>query len=399
MMFPTSLGATSRFVARALPPVFPLNAVGDFGNKFRKAREAKGISLDDVSNVTKISSRMLQAIEEEHFDLLPGGVFNRGFIRAYAKHLGLNDEEAVTDYLACLRQAQIDAQTVREPVRAPEPRPVVPKREPPAYSKPTLTAHPPVQVEEELPDLHLPRAEDVRRPRRDYASRDIGFSWRFIAPIAVVAVLGTFLYLRHSRTAHSEVSASESSAAATTSQPAADVAAPPAPNKSDSSPAPAASAPASSPTPAQSQSSPFTPPSAKAATSPTPSSPTASPASTQEPVDATPLQQAPVKMPHAKPAAAPPQFTLVIRASETSWVSVTADGELVAQETLIAPAATSVRAARQISVRVGNAAGVTFIWNGEEVPAQGGESEVKTFTFDASGMTVVSPPQPAPSQP
>src|SRR5512141_1772001 len=83
--------------------------MGQFGDKFRKAREAKDLSLDDVSNVTKISSRMLRAIEEEHFDQLPGGVFNKGFIRAYAKHLGLDSEDAVNDYLACLRQAQIDS--------------------------------------------------------------------------------------------------------------------------------------------------------------------------------------------------------------------------------------------------------------------------------------------------
>ena len=83
--------------------------VGEFGNKFREARERKELSFDDVSNVTKISSRMLQAIEEEHFDQLPGGVFNKGFIRAYAKHLGLNGDDAVVDYLACLRQAQIDS--------------------------------------------------------------------------------------------------------------------------------------------------------------------------------------------------------------------------------------------------------------------------------------------------
>ncbi len=65
---------------------------------------------------------MLQAIEEEHFDQLPGGVFNKGFIRAYAKHLGLNAEDAVTDYLACLRQAQIDAHEVWQPER-PAPHP------------------------------------------------------------------------------------------------------------------------------------------------------------------------------------------------------------------------------------------------------------------------------------
>ena len=83
--------------------------MGEFGDKFLKARERKELSLDDVSNVTKISPRMLQAIEEEQFDQLPGGVFNRGFIRAYAKHLGLDAEDAVNDYLACLRQAQIDS--------------------------------------------------------------------------------------------------------------------------------------------------------------------------------------------------------------------------------------------------------------------------------------------------
>src|ERR1051326_2162672 len=105
------------------------NPMGEFGNKFRQAREKKNLSLDDVS---KISSRMLKAIEEEHFDQLPGGVFNKGFIRAYAKHLGLNSEEAVTDYLACLRQAQIDANEVWEPVR-PATRPL--PRPPPAANR------------------------------------------------------------------------------------------------------------------------------------------------------------------------------------------------------------------------------------------------------------------------
>ena len=79
--------------------------MGEFGDKFRKTREIKELSLDDVYSVTKINRRMLQAIEEEQFDQLPGGVFNRGFIRAYAKHLGLNPEDAVNDYLACLSQA------------------------------------------------------------------------------------------------------------------------------------------------------------------------------------------------------------------------------------------------------------------------------------------------------
>jgi hypothetical protein len=65
---------------------------------------------------------------------------------------------------------------------------------------------------------------------------------------------------------------------------------------------------------------------------------------------------------------------------------LTVDGNPGAQETLIAPAHTSVRATREIVVKTGNAAGVSFMLNGKEIPAQGNEGEVKTFTFDPSGL-------------
>src|SRR5215471_2012667 len=116
--------------------------MGEFGDKFRKAREKKELSLDDVSNATKISARMLQAIEEEHFNQLPGGVFNRGFIRAYAKHLGLNSEDAVTDYLACLRKAQIDSHDGWD-----APKPVAtPASVPQKSAAPAPVAKPPAPV-------------------------------------------------------------------------------------------------------------------------------------------------------------------------------------------------------------------------------------------------------------
>src|ERR1700689_2506642 len=151
--------------------------MGAFGDKFRKAREKKDISLDDVSNVTKISSRMLQAIEQERFDQLPGGVFNKGFIRAYAKHLGLNDEDAVTDYLACLRQAQIDAHEVWEP-------------QPPAQI--------PAQIEE-LPELQLPRAEDVRPRRKEFIRQSENtIPWRMLGVAAAVIVVAAVLWTRRS---------------------------------------------------------------------------------------------------------------------------------------------------------------------------------------------------------
>ena len=71
-----------------------------FGEKLRRERELRGISLDQIATATKISTRMLKALEDEKFDLLPGGIFNKGFIRSYAKFLGIDEEQAVADYVA-----------------------------------------------------------------------------------------------------------------------------------------------------------------------------------------------------------------------------------------------------------------------------------------------------------
>jgi cytoskeleton protein RodZ len=70
----------------------------NFGAGFKKARESKGISLDRVSAETRISTRFLVAIENEEFNLLPGGIFNRGFVRAYAEKVGLNPDQTVAEY-------------------------------------------------------------------------------------------------------------------------------------------------------------------------------------------------------------------------------------------------------------------------------------------------------------
>jgi len=383
--------------------------VGEFGDKFRKAREKKELSLDDVSNVTKIGSRMLQAIEEEHFDLLPGGVFNKGFIRAYAKHLGLNDEEAVTDYLACLRQAQIDAHEVWEPQRPGQSRSAAPEKprvvEP---IKPAVKSQPPEPVEE-LPELQLPRAEDVRPQRSRFAGKSTSeIPWRILAITAVVVVLVILLWTRRARTTNT-AAASNPPAKTVQVNPAQAMTVPVAISPS------APVAPRNQPTPASgstpmSEHSPSPQDNKPAATSRRPASDPAA----QPPADAqnnaknnaqnsndsdnndVTVRTFPKSNPQPSEKSSAP-LTLVIRATETSWISVLADGQTVSQETLIAPAHTSVRANREIVARIGNAAGVTFLWKGEEIPAAGAEAEVKTFVFDSTGMRLV-PSAPTPAQ-
>jgi cytoskeleton protein RodZ len=79
-------------------------AMGAFGDRLRREREMRGITLDEITESTKISRRHLEALEEEHFDQLPGGVFNKGFVRAYAHFLGIDEDQAVADYSAAAHE-------------------------------------------------------------------------------------------------------------------------------------------------------------------------------------------------------------------------------------------------------------------------------------------------------
>jgi len=80
----------------------------ELGTSFRKSRESLSLSIDKIAAETRINPRFLEAIENERFDLLPGGIFNRGFIRAYAVRLGLDAEEAIQGYEKLFRAAEAE---------------------------------------------------------------------------------------------------------------------------------------------------------------------------------------------------------------------------------------------------------------------------------------------------
>ena len=71
-----------------------------FGARLKREREQRKITLDDISLATKIGTRFLAALEEERFDQLPGGIFNKGFVRSYASHLGLDENQTIADFVA-----------------------------------------------------------------------------------------------------------------------------------------------------------------------------------------------------------------------------------------------------------------------------------------------------------
>lgn len=69
-----------------------------FGEHLKREREMRGVSLEEVSSATRISTKFLEAIESGHWDQLPGGAFNRGFIRSTSRYLGLDEDGMVAEY-------------------------------------------------------------------------------------------------------------------------------------------------------------------------------------------------------------------------------------------------------------------------------------------------------------
>jgi cytoskeleton protein RodZ len=69
-----------------------------FGEHLRREREMRGVSLNEISAATRISIRFLEGLENEAFDRLPGGVFNRGFVRTIARYLGLEEDGLLAEY-------------------------------------------------------------------------------------------------------------------------------------------------------------------------------------------------------------------------------------------------------------------------------------------------------------
>jgi len=70
-----------------------------FGEELRRERELRQISLREIAQATKIDLRRLEALERNDFSRLPGGLYNRGFVRAYCDHIGVDAESMVNAYL------------------------------------------------------------------------------------------------------------------------------------------------------------------------------------------------------------------------------------------------------------------------------------------------------------
>lgn len=72
--------------------------MASLGQQLKQAREERGITIKQIADATRLGSRFLQAIENDDYKTLPGGVFNRAFVRKFARQVGMDEEQAVRLY-------------------------------------------------------------------------------------------------------------------------------------------------------------------------------------------------------------------------------------------------------------------------------------------------------------
>jgi cytoskeleton protein RodZ len=308
-----------------------------FGARLRRERERLGITLDEITSSTKIGTRMLRALEEEHFEQLPGGIFNKGFVRAYARHLGLDEDQAVADYLTASGEAQ--------PPKTPE-------------------------------DLQPIQLAEVRGEAESGGIARI--PWGVFAVALLIVALGFALWGFYSRATgkHVATAATAPGSATHASAQEPDAASSRVPSTAtEPAQLPPAAAPALSvderPANQQSVNQPSAIPAAGGTLTPTADQSHTSVASSGA-------------------------FLVLIKAREDSWISITADGKQIMHDTLIAPAEKSVEAQKEIVIRAGNVGALDFVFNGHRLPSQGDYGEVRAITFDANGLRPQVPKNDSP---
>ena len=301
-----------------------------FGEKLKQEREKRKITLEQISSSTKIGTRMLQALEEDNFNQLPGGIFNKGFVRAYCRFLGLDEDQTVAEYL----QASGDA--------------VPPSTE--------IAAR-----EDGAREENISRLEAIS----DGYSRPL--PWGLFAALLLMTALALSLwsYRQRQRARQSPPSA---------------------PTGMTRLPARPESGGTSGNVPGDESAS------GTSSTDTTGSPTSGSAANSPLPGGSSPV--APKTSPNvvgAASAAVPGEFTVVIQAREESWISITSDGKTLPSEILAAGSERTIHGHKEIVIKAGNAGGIDFRFNGKKLAVGGESGEVKTVTFGPAGLLPANP--------
>ncbi len=306
------------------------------GDTLRRARLKRNLELEDISNELKISTRILQAIENDQYDKLPGGVFAKSFVRQYARLLGLDEEEIA----GRMQQAMGAADEISQ---FPE--------------RPKLRSGVPIQVPK------VDKWETVGDKRFRWSG------WFSAVVLVAVMVVCSAVYAWWQR---------PKSPVATQASPPVHSAVQSAPASSVSAPSPPPVEPVAAPAPVVEQ------------------KPVEQKPAEQKPVEQQPAELA---LAPAAARVTPPNpdatVHVEITADEAVWVLARADGKYAFSSTLEAHTTRTVEGVKDVMLRLGNAGGVTILLNGKPIGPAGPKGQVRTIQFTSGGFQIVPPKPPA----
>jgi len=324
-----------------------------FGEKLKQEREKRKITLEQISSSTKIGTRMLQALEEDKFNQLPGGIFNKGFVRAYSRCVGLDEDQTVAEYL----QASGDL--------------------PPVATE--------IQVREDNAREDEARENALRVARLDVAGSDDTprqLPWGWFAAILLVIALALSLWSHRRQENAKRIfrSIPTPTVSQASGNPSAVSTADQAKNHTDAAAGGAQGATGSSASVVPGTVS-ITPPAAQASPYPQPdTSPSGTPVSRSTAAAQSPAQD---------------EFQVLVHARDESWIRTRIDGASGSSEVLAAGTERTLRAHKELVLKVGNAGGVNLSFNGRKLAFGGESGEVKTITFGPLGPLPNAPEPPS----
>ena len=307
--------------------------MNSIGERLRQERLRRGFDLEQVADATKINVILLEAIEADDLEKLPGIFFTRSFVRQYARALDLDESEF---------SSELDRLAGCEEVPTHENEPVA---EGGIEVPPVATAK---------------NAAGV--------GRSLGAAAAFLLILAACSAI--FVLWQNAR---DKRTATPAPAAAAQQAPAASEPAPPA-----AEPAPSAKPENETPEEQPAQSS---------------AAPEAAPVAPAQPPEAAPSAEEKA----AEAAAASSPVRVEIRALQTAWLRVAVDGQYLFSQTLAPGQSRVVGANQLVQLRTGNAAGLEVLWNGKPVGAIGPEGQVRNVEFRPDGFKILAPLPAKPS--
>lgn len=329
--------------------------MGAFGERLRREREMRGVSLDEISAATKIGTRLLRAVEDEQFDLLPGGIFNKGFVRAYAKYLGIDEEAAVADYLSASGHGDPDlrvlaAQTASGSYNRADTLNTSPSRPASFPFIPVLILIVVVTAASGAWHIYQDRQRNLEVKQKPAQS---------VSPAATAPA---------PETTPGSASDGQSSAAEAGQKPT-DADATSAKTRTNTEHVHSAPPGKTATTPQNPAAS------AKAADLPSKDAPSSG---------GVPAGNLIAAATSAETSGTP--FEIIVKAKDRAWVSIKSDGKIMVRGIIKPPDVKTIHANDQVVFWTGNAGDVQVSFNGREVPLSGGQNQERVLVFNSRGL-------------